>query len=340
MKRRIVIHCESRLRPVVSQVESALVRYLNDEIVGIIDKNNAGKTVQDVLGFGGAIPVTSTLDELFTRKPNYLLLGASSLVPAFPMEWYPMVIQALQNKVHVLNGLHQTLNDLAEFELLSEKYKARIIDLRRDEEKNRPLKFIGPKEGKQSKRILISGGNRYSGKLVTSIELTHALHKKGTSADWLPTSLAGYLLKGKGLTADSMGADIIAGHVENELNELNGKFEYLLVQGQGAFTDPVKAPASLGILHGSQPDGVIMCYRLEQANDLRGALRALELQRMLLEQVNGAQVLAVSINLAQLPSSEDRGDVISRLKQQLGLPVADPLGGGINVLLDSIALKK
>ncbi len=73
---------------------------------------------------------------------------------------------------------------------------------------------------------------------------------------------------------------------------------------------------------------------------MRGVSKALELQRMLLEQINDAPVLGISINLAQLPPQEDRTDVISRLKQQTGLPVADVLHGGINTLLDAISFPK
>ena len=78
MKRRIIIHSDSPLKAVHSNIENDLVRYLSSEIIGIIDESNAGKTVEEVLGFGGEIPIASTLDEFLTSKPNYLLIGASS----------------------------------------------------------------------------------------------------------------------------------------------------------------------------------------------------------------------------------------------------------------------
>ena len=71
MKRRIIIHTDDTLKPVSSAIECDLIRYLSGEIIGVIDKSNSGKTVQDVIGFGGDIPIAATMDEFLTLKPNY-----------------------------------------------------------------------------------------------------------------------------------------------------------------------------------------------------------------------------------------------------------------------------
>ena len=333
MKRRIIIHSDGPLKAVHSNIESDLVRYLNSEIIGIIDKSNSGKTVEEVFGFGGDIPIAATLDEFLTLKPNYLLIGASSFKGTFPMEWYPMVIKALQMRIHILNGLHQTLNSLAEFDLLAKKYKAKIIDLRENCEK--PIKFKNITRNIQAKKILIAGANINACELTTTMEIVNSVHKDGVSADWIATGLASRLIKGKGFISESLTADLISGYVENELLELDQKFEYLFVEGQGAIIDPIRASVSIGILHGTRPDAVILTYRVESGNDADAIVRGFENYKHMLRQIIKADLIGVSLNTILL-SEEDANSVIQEVKDQIHLPVVDPLRTGVADLVTAL----
>lgn len=334
MKRRIIIHSDGPLKAVHSNIENDLIRYLNSEVIGIIDKSNAGRTVEEILGFGGEIPIAATLDEFLTLKPNYLLIGASSFKGTFPMEWYPMVIKALQMRIHILNGLHQPLNSLAEFDLLAKKYKAKIIDLRENGDK--PIKFKNATKNIQAKKVLIAGANPNSGELITTMELVNSIHKEGVSADWVATGLSSRLIKGKGFIAESLTADLISGYVENELMELDQKFEYLLVESQGAIIDPIRASVNIGILHGTKPDAVILSYRVESANDLDLIVRAYENYKNVLRQIVKADLIGVTLNTALL-SEEEANAIIQEVKEKIHLPVLDPIRSGVSDLV--IALK-
>ncbi|MCB0281708.1 MAG: DUF1611 domain-containing protein [Calditrichae bacterium] len=333
MKRRIIIHTENPLKPVQSKLESDLVRYLNSEIIGIIDPKNSGKNVQDVLGFGGDIPIASTLDEFLTLKPNYLLLGASSFKGTFPMEWYPMVIKALQMRVHILNGLHQPLSSLAEFDLLAKKYKAKIIDLRDNGEK--PIKFKNLTTGIQAKKVLIAGSNPNAGKLTTIMELTSAFHKSGISADWIATGLSSRLIKGKGFIAESMIADLISGYVENELIEQDQKFQYLFVEGQGSINDPIYAAASIAVLHGTRPDAVVLCHNVDPAQDSSAILSALNDYENVLNQINKAPVIGLSLNTIALEEDKAK-NLLENVGKSLDIPVFDPLGSNLNEIIQTL----
>lgn len=333
MKRRIIIHSDNPLKAVHSNIESDLIRYLSSEIIGIIDKSSAGKTVQDVFGFGGDIPIASTLDEFLTLKPNYLLIGASSFKGTFPMEWYPMVIKALQMRIHILNGLHQTLNSLAEFDLLAKKYKAKIIDLRENSEK--PIKFKNITRNIQAKKVLIAGANINAGELTTTMEIVNSVHKDGVSADWIATGLSSRLIKGKGFIAESLTADLISGYVENELLELDQKFEYLFIESQGAIIDPIRASVAVGILHGARPDAVILTFRVESTNDTDMIVRGFENYKHMLRQIVKANLIGVALNTALL-SEEDANCVMQGVKEQIHLPVVDPVRTGVADLVNAL----
>ena len=333
MKRRIIIHTDTRLKHVHSKTENDLIRYLNNEIIGIIDKDNAGKTIEEVFGFGGDIPIAASLDEFLTQKPNYLLIGASSFKGTFPMEWYPMVIKALQMRVHILNGLHQPLSELAEFDLLAKKYKANIIDLRENSEK--PIKYKNLSNNVQAKKVLIAGCNTNAGELITTMELVNSIHKKGVSADWVATGLSSRLIKDKGFVAESLTADLVSGYVENELVELDQRFEYLFIESQGSINDPIRASVSIGILHGSKPDAVILCYRVESTNELEAIAKACEGYKNILKQVNNARIIGLTLNTALL-SEEGAKTLIKDVKERVHLPVIDPIRSDVSELIDSL----
>lgn len=333
MKRRIVIHTDTRLRPVTSKIEEELVRYLNNEIIGIIDPFNSGKTVEEVLGFGGKIPIASSLDEFLTQKPNYLLIGASSFKGTFPMEWYPMVIRALQMRVHIINGLHQSLCTLAEFDLLAKKYKAKILDLRSSGEK--PTKFRHISQNIKAKKILIAGANMNSGILPTTLELIKAIHKNGLSADWLPTGLSSHLIKNKGFIAESLQADLISGYIENSLSEMDKKFEYLLIEGQGAVIDPINAGVSINILQGTMPDAIIMSLNVESKDHVHLVEKCYDHFKQYLRYVTKAPIIAISLNTSLL-SDADSEELLSEVRKNSIVPVFDPVRSEITRVLEAV----
>lgn len=330
MKRRILIHSENPLKPVYSKLECELIRYLSGEIIGIIDQSNSGKTVQEVLGFGGEIPIASTLDEFLTQKPNYILIGASSFKGTFPMEWYPMVIKALQMRIHILNGLHQPLSTLAEFDLLAKKYKAKIVDLRDSGAK--PTKFKNISGNIQAKKILVAGSNAAAGTLSTILELVKIVHKNGISADWVATGLSSTLIKGKGFIAESLIADLISGYVENELVELDRKFEYLLVESQGHFHDAIKAPVFWGILHGTVPDAMVLCHQVESANEMDAIQKEYDNYSYLLNQINGAPIIGLALDTTMLDENQAH-ELIKNAKFKFRVPVFDPLRSDLKEIL-------
>ncbi|MGD9899843.1 MAG: DUF1611 domain-containing protein [Calditrichaceae bacterium] len=333
MKKRIIILADEALRPMHSKSESVLIRYLQKEIIGVVDRVNAGKTLQQVLGFGGEIPVTATLDELLKLKPNHIIIGLSKTGGGLPVALYPLIIKALQMRLTIINGYHQFLNETAEFKLLADKYKVKIIDLRSTDDKY--LKFRGRTKNLKSRNIMTIGTNELSGKLTTTIELVSGLHQRGVSADWLATSLTGRLVKGKGIITDATRSDLVSATVENEMVGMGDKFEYIVIEGRGGIYNPVSASANIGILHGAMPDALILCHRAE-INDSQTILtNTIETYRQLLSAINSAPVLVISLNTAMLSESEAASQ-IQKVETKFGLPVTDPVRFGVDKIADTL----
>ena len=49
---------------ILNKTGNALIRYYPDDVIGVIDPEQAGKTAEQVLGWGGNIPCVSTFNEL------------------------------------------------------------------------------------------------------------------------------------------------------------------------------------------------------------------------------------------------------------------------------------
>ena len=54
---RFLVVADGQFGPMTSKTANSCIRYFPERIVAVFDRQEAGKTVQDVLGFGGAIPV-------------------------------------------------------------------------------------------------------------------------------------------------------------------------------------------------------------------------------------------------------------------------------------------
>jgi uncharacterized NAD-dependent epimerase/dehydratase family protein len=338
MKRRIVILAEKKLGPLTSKMANSTIRYLNEEVVAVIDSANAGKTVEDVLGFGGEIPVYGILDEAFRHNPNTLLIGISPPGGKFPSAWYPLIINAIQNKLHIISGLHEYLSDIAEFTVLAEKYRIRIVDLRKNNKPNILARGIARKF--RSKIILTVGTHGNIGKMTTTIELVNEMQDRGKSADWVATGQIGILIKGKGVPVDSIKGDFISGNVEAAIASVDGNYEFVFVEGQGSLQHLGYSSAALGLLHGTLPDAMILCHRTDigvskfgvNTDDLN---RMIRIHEDMVAFTKPSKVVGICLNTYNL--SDDRSmALIDETQKKTGLPTTDPIKYGTGNIIDGM----
>jgi uncharacterized NAD-dependent epimerase/dehydratase family protein len=338
MKRRIVILAEKKFGPLTSKMANGTIRYLNEEVIAVIDSANAGKTVEAVLGFGGDIPVYGTLDEAFRHNPNTLLIGISPPGGRFPSAWYPLVINAIQNKLHIISGLHEYLSEIAEFKVLAEKYRVRIVDLRKHKKPDLLARGIARKF--RSKIILTVGTHGNIGKMTTTIELVGEMQDRGKSADWVATGQIGILIKGKGVPVDSIKGDFISGNVEAAIASADGNYEYVFVEGQGTLQHLGYSAAALGLLHGTLPDAMILCHRTDigvskfgvNTDDLS---RMIRLHEEMVSFVKPSKVVGICLNTYNLPDDKSMA-IINEIQKNTGLPATDPIKYGTGNIIDGL----
>jgi uncharacterized NAD-dependent epimerase/dehydratase family protein len=108
-----------------------------------------------------------------------------------------------------------------------------------------------------------------------------------------------------------------------------------VIEGQGSLFHPAYAAVSLGLLHGSQPDVIVLCHEPGRTHLLGypdfptpGLAEAIELHLKMGALTNRAiRCAGISFNTAALMPAEADA-VMHAESQKLGLPVADPMRGG------------
>src|SRR6478672_2517857 len=128
---RFLIVADGDFRPMTSKTANSVIRYRPAATVPVLDSQHAGMTVQDVLGFGGSIPVVSTMRAGLELRPTAVLIGIAPAGGRLPDEWRTWLAEALDAGCDLWNGLHTFLSDDP---VLAAKAKAagrKIFDLRK-----------------------------------------------------------------------------------------------------------------------------------------------------------------------------------------------------------------
>ena len=131
MSRRFLILAEGNFGPLTSKTANACIRYVPGEVVAVLDSTQAGRTAQEILGFGGALPVVASFAEGMAHTPRALLIGIAPAGGQFPSTWRTIVCDALRAGLDVWSGLHTMLGDDPEFAAIAQVSGAAIRDLRR-----------------------------------------------------------------------------------------------------------------------------------------------------------------------------------------------------------------
>jgi uncharacterized NAD-dependent epimerase/dehydratase family protein len=182
--------------------------------------------------------------------------------------------------------------------------------------------------------LLTVGTDCALGKKYTALSLAKAFKAQGVDADFRATGQTGILIAGAGIPIDAVVADFIAGAAEM-LTPSAASDHWDIVEGQGSIFHPSYSGVSLGLLHGTQPDVIIICHEVgrEQMAGLKGYStpgleEAIELHLLLAHRTNpAARCAGISLNTASLADDNAR-KLLGEYAQRLGLPVADPLRPG------------
>jgi uncharacterized NAD-dependent epimerase/dehydratase family protein len=279
-----------------------------------------------------------TIAEAAAKGVRTLLVGVANAGGVLPEHWSTTIVEAIEAGMDVASGLHMRLGSVPAIRDAAAAHGARLFDVRH------PTQTFATGKGtrRQGRRILAVGTDCSCGKMYTTLALEKEMRARGMKADFRATGQTGILIAGEGVSIDAVVADFISGAVE-WLCPANDPDHWDLVEGQGSLFHPSFAGVSLGLLHGAQPDYLVLCHEPTRTH-MRGLPHqplpglALCLQRNLeAAQLTNPEVraLGVSINTAALNDAAAR-DYLAKVEDELSLPATDAFRHGVGKLVDAL----
>lgn len=329
--------------PMTSKTANSVIRYRPERVVAVLDRQHAGRTVQDVLGFGGAIPVVGSVADGLARGADAVLIGIAPQGGRLPDEWRDWLAEALEHGCDLWNGLHTFLADDPVLATKAEARGRRIHDLRRPPA-DLPI-ASGLAKQVEPFVVLTVGTDCSVGKMTAQLQLTRGLRERGLRTRFVATGQTGIMIEGWGIAVDAVVADFVAGAAEKLVLEGSQDADIVLVEGQGSINHPGYSGVTLGLLHGSCPDALILChqssreylgdYREEAWFRIPPLTQYVRWYESIAAAVHPTCVVAISLNTYDLGDAEAR-QACHRAQEETGLPATDPVRYGPGPLVDAV----
>jgi len=279
--------------------------------------------------------VTAGLAELtpaegYARGARSMVIGVAPGGGVIAPSWVPALVEALEAGLDLISGMHVRLGDVPELAEAAAKHDRRLIDVRVP-----PTGLpVGTGRKRTGKRLLTVGTDCALGKKYTALSLANAFAERGVDADFRATGQTGIMIAGGGIPMDAVVSDFEAGAAE-VLSPDAAPDHWDVIEGQGSLFHPAYAAVSLGLLHGSQPDVIVVCHQPGRT-EIIGAPgytipsleETIELNLLLGRRTNPAiRCAGVAFNTSGMDAAE--ADALMEAEsKRLGLPVADPIRGG------------
>lgn len=276
------------------------------------------------------------LDAARERGARSLIIGVAPMGGQFEPAWLDVLRDAAAMGLDIVSGLHPRLATVPDLAELAAGSGARLIDVRVPPE---GLK-VATGRRRSGRRLLTVGTDCAIGKKYTALAVHRALSERGRDATFRATGQTGIMIAGGGIPIDAVVSDFIAGAAES-LSPDNDPGHWDVVEGQGSLFHPSYAGVTLGLVHGTQPDALVLCHDLSRTaiECVEGypippldvcIERYVESARLTNE---GARCVGISLNGSGLLPSEYRCARES-IEARTSLPCFDPIRDGVDALID------
>ena len=268
-----------------------------------------------------------------------LVIGVVNPGGVINPDWTPVLVEALEAGMDIVSGLHSPLSDNKDLAEVAARQGCKLIDVRI------PDQELGTGTGvkRTGKRLLTVGTDCSLGKKYTALALEKEMRAQGLDADFCATGQTGVMIAGRGLAIDAVVADFISGAAE-WISPDADESHWHVIEGQGSLFHPSFAGVSLGLLHGSQPDALVLCHEptrthmrnvpghpipdLQECMDLNIAAARLTNK--------SAKFVGISVNSSEL-DDEARKKYMAETEDRYGLPCGDPMIEGMGKIVENLS---
>jgi uncharacterized NAD-dependent epimerase/dehydratase family protein len=278
------------------------------------------------------------LEEAASKGVKTLLIGVANSGGYIPDSWIETIRKAITLGMDIANPMHTRLQAIHGIVDLAKTHGVALFNAREYTD-HLP---IGTGKKRSGKRLLTVGTDCSVGKMYSTLALEKSLKTKGKNCTFRATGQTGILIEGSGIPIDAIISDFIAGAVE-KLAPANDDSHLDLIEGQGSLHHPAYAGVTMGLIHGSQPDYLVIChdpsrphmrhlpdYELPSLSDcIRRNIEA--------AQLTNPNVAAIGICLNTFAMTEVEAlEAIAKAERETGLPATDPIRFSVDKIIAAL----
>jgi uncharacterized NAD-dependent epimerase/dehydratase family protein len=245
-------------------------------------------------------------------------------------------VAAVDAGLDIAAGMHQRLADIPEVAAGAARVGVELHDVRQPRE----TFPVGSGQRRAGKRLLTVGTDCAVGKKYTALALDRELRRRGVKSDFRATGQTGLLIAGRGIVVDAVVSDFIAGAAE-ALSPVNRPDHWDIVEGQGSLFHPSYAGVTLGLIHGTQPDALVVCHdplrkHLDEMPEFQipdvaeCAARHVEAARLTNPR---ARCVGVSVNTSKMTRAA-AVEYEQAIAARMGVPCVDPMRDGVALIAE------
>jgi D-glutamate N-acetyltransferase len=340
---RLAIYAEGLFAKHTGKTAHGVIRYGTREVVAVIDSTCAGRTAVEVEPFcAKPVPIVASLEEALERRPDTLLIGVAPAGGKLDAAWKGVLLNAIDAGLSLEAGLHTQLNDEPDLREAAERNGVELRDLRKAPADLSVPK--GPYSRPEHVKVVHSvGSDTVIGKKVVTLELDLAARERGLRSVYVPTGQTGVAIAGWGIAVDHVISDYVAGAGEALVLEGAERGDLLFVEGQGALYHPAYSGVTLGLLHGSAPDLLILVHKPNATHNrnypdlpippLNELIAAYE---NVAAPVRPTRVAAIALNTSDLDDDDAARAAIADAERETGLPADDVVRFGAGRVLQAV----
>lgn len=309
---KAAILAEGKFDSTDGKTAQGLVRYSKRyKIVGVIDSANAGRDAGEVSnGKKNGINVYSSFEETLLDNPDlsYLIIGVATAGGELPEKYGKTVENAINNGIHVVNGLHTFLSDDPKLSGIAKKKGVELIDVRKLF-RNRATFFSGKINEVSAVKIAVLGTDSSIGKRTTAILLHQALNKRRKKSAFVAMGQTGWMQGFEYcIVLDSIVLDFVTGAIEDIIWKawIKENPEFIVTHGEGAMLHPA-CPGGFELLAAGRPDHIVLQYSPTRRHyeDLpQYQMDSLEKNIRLIEIYTNKQPVAITLSSENMAESE------------------------------------
>ena len=300
------------------------------KIVSIIDEKYAGMDAGVLLDSKHrGIPVLANITAALSLQPDYCVVGVATTGGIFPDAMIKDIKEAIENKISIVNGLHDYLSERQDIVELAEFYGVALIDIRKPKKRQDLHFWTSEIFNLKTPVVAVLGTDCSMGKRTTARFVINDCREAGINAHMIYTGQTGWLQGGEyGFIFDSTLNDFVAGELGHAILTCAAETnpDIILIEGQAALRNP-SGPCGSEMLVSGNAKHVILVHapkrKYYEEDRAWGEIPPIESEIELIK-IYGSTVIAVALNTEHC-TPQEATDFQSSLEDRLHIPVILPL---------------